>query len=167
MRCTHSGCWHLHRGEPPLFNVKNVNSHSLGVVANDPATRRLRNAIIIPRNTTLPVTARRVFRTQTDGQRSVLVQILEGESPAPEQCVQIGRCSLRDLPDNLPAQTPIEVRFRYEDNGRLTVLVNLTGADKWVQQQIARENSMTSEQLQTWRQFVAGAPRQESPSAPP
>ncbi len=30
----------LHRGEPPLFNVKNVNSHSLGVVANDPATRR-------------------------------------------------------------------------------------------------------------------------------
>jgi molecular chaperone DnaK len=157
----------LHRGEPPMFTVKNVNSHSLGVVASDPATRRLRNAIIIPRNTTLPVTARRVFRTQTDGQRSVLVQIVEGESGAPDQCVQIGRCTLRDVPANLPAQTPIEVRFRYQDNGRLTVLVNLTGADKWVQQEISRENSMTLDQLQTWRGFVTGSQHSESSSPTP
>jgi molecular chaperone DnaK len=150
-----------HRGEPPRFNVKNINSHSLGVVASDPSTRRLRNAIIIPRNTSLPVTARRVFRTQTDSQRSVLVQIVEGESASPDQCVQIGRCTLRDLPENLSAQSPIEVRFRYQDNGRLTVLVNLTGADKWIQQEILRENSMTREQLDTWRQFVAGPPSQE------
>ena len=115
----------------------------------------------------MPVTARRVFRTQTDGQRSVLVQIVEGESAAPDQCVQIGRCTLRDLPANLAAQSPIEVRFRYQDNGRLTVLVNLTGVNKWVQQEVTRENSMTLDQLETWRGFVTGGQPPESSSPSP
>jgi molecular chaperone DnaK len=156
----------LHRGVPPLFNVQNINSHSLGVVASEPDTRRLRNAIIIPRNTRLPVAARRVFRTQTDGQRSVLVQIVEGESASPDQCVQLGRCTLRDLPVDLPAQTPIEVRFRYQENGRLTVLVNLTGAERWVQQEITRDNSMSRDQLETWRQFVTDPPSQKCAPSP-
>src|SRR6185436_14340987 len=52
------------RGETPFIEIKNVNSHSLGVVATDTRTERKRNAILIPRNTALPVTAKRVFRTQ-------------------------------------------------------------------------------------------------------
>jgi molecular chaperone DnaK len=145
-----------HRGEPPPFSVKNVNSHSLGIVATEPSTRRRRNAIIIPRNTPLPVSAKRVFRTQKANQGSVLLQIVEGESGMADQCVQIGRCTVRDLPPDLPSQTPIEVRFRYLENGRLTVLVNVAGTSSWVQREIVRENSLTPEQLATWRQFVTG-----------
>jgi molecular chaperone DnaK len=151
----------IHEGSPPPFSIQNVNSHSLGVVASDPVTRRLRNAIIIPRNTSLPVAAKRIFRTQTHGQKSVLVQIVEGESAAPDQCVQIGHCTLRDLPDDLSAQSPIEVRFRYAENGRLEVLVNLTGTDRWVQREINRETSMTLQQLQTWRRFVVEGEREK------
>ncbi len=125
-----------YRDAPPPFSIRNVNSHSLGVVATEPTTRRRRNAIIIPRNTGLPVTAKRVFRTQKANQRSVLVQIVEGESAAADECVQIGRCTVRDLPANLPSQTPIEVRFRYLDNGRLTVQVNVAGTNNWVQREI-------------------------------
>jgi molecular chaperone DnaK len=146
------------RGLPPPFTIRNVNSHSLGVVATDPMTRRRRNAVIIPRNTPLPVSAKRIFRTQKAGQRSVLVQIVEGESATADECVPIGQCSLRDLPTDLPAQTPIEVRFRYLDNGRLSVLVNVAGTQSWVQRELVRENSLTTEQLQTWRRFVTGAP---------
>jgi molecular chaperone DnaK len=145
-------------GDRPSFNVKNVNSHSLGVVATDPATKRPRNAILVPRNTPLPVTAKRTFKTQRDGQSSVLVQIVEGESARPDQCVQLGRCTVRDLPPNLPAQTPIEVRFHYEENGRLEVKVNVMEANKWIRHEITRENSLTREQLDTWRRFVSGVP---------
>jgi molecular chaperone DnaK len=151
------------RGEPPPFSIKNVNSHSLGVVATEPNTRRRRNAIIVPRNTPLPITAKRVFRTKKADQSSVLVQIVEGESSAADECVQIGRCTIPDLPAGLPAQTPIEVRFRYQENGRLTVLVNVAGTENWVQREIVRENSLTAEQLQTWREFVTSI----SQSAPP
>jgi len=52
-------------GEQPLFHVKNVNSHSLGVVAKDVQTDRTRNAILIPRNTGLPITAKRNFKAMS------------------------------------------------------------------------------------------------------
>jgi len=145
-----------HDGKSPNFSVKNVNSHSLGVVATDTKTRRKRNAILIPRNTPLPVTAKRVFKTQKASQKSILVQIVEGESASPDDCSQIGKCSVRDLPENLPAQTPIEVRFKYEENGRLTVMVNVADTDKQLQHEITRENSMNQDQLNSWRQYISG-----------
>lgn len=143
-----------HQGRPPRFSIKNVNSHSLGVVGTESETKRQRNAILIPRNTPLPVAAKRIFKTQKAAQRSILVQIVEGESASPDECSQIGRCTVRELPSNLAAQTPIEVRFRYEENGRLTVLVVCAG--KELRHEIHRENSLTQEQLDSWRQFVSG-----------
>jgi molecular chaperone DnaK len=144
------------RGENPALIVRNVNSHSLGVVATDARTDRKRNAILIPRNTPLPVTAQRVFRTQKAAQRSILVQIVEGESAAPQECSQVGRCVVRDLPADLPAQTPIEVRFAYQENGRLTVHVNVAGTQAELKHEIARENSLTHDQLEAWRLYITG-----------
>ena len=138
------------------FRIKNVNTHGLGVVAVDVHTKRKRNAIVIPRNTPLPITAKRVFKTEKANQRSILVQIVEGESSSPDDCVQLGRCSVRDLPKDLPAQTPIEVRFKYEENGRLTVTVLVQGTDKALHHELTRENSLTRDQLDSWRQFISG-----------
>lgn len=145
-------------GESPKFRIKNVNSHSLGVVGTDVQTNRKRNAILIPRNTPLPITAKRIFKTQKENQRSILVQIVEGESNSPDDCTQLGRCSVRDLPTNLPAQTPIEVRFKYEENGRLTVTVMVQGTDKVLHHELTRENSLTQDQLDSWRQYISGVP---------
>ena len=68
------------QGQPPRFKIRNVNSHSLGVVGTDPKTQRRRNGILIPRNTPLPITSKRVFHTKKAGQRSIGVDIVEGES---------------------------------------------------------------------------------------
>lgn len=145
-----------YEGKSPSFRIRNVNSHSLGVVATDAKTKRQRNAILIPRNTPLPVVARRVFKTQRAGQKSILVQIVEGESASPDDCSQLGKCSVRNLPVDLPAQTPIEVRFRYEENGRLTVLVQVEGTQKALSHEINRENSLTQDQLDSWRKYISG-----------
>jgi molecular chaperone DnaK len=144
-----------------VLEIKNVNSHSLGVVAIDRRTDRKRNAILIPRNTTLPVTAKRIFRTQKDGQKSILVKIVEGESASPDDCSQIGKCVVRDLPDDLPARTPIEVRFAYQENGRLAVQVNVAGTHRELKHELTRENSLTPEQLNAWRLFITGQPSSE------
>jgi molecular chaperone DnaK len=145
-----------HQGKSPSFHIRNVNSHSLGVVATDAKTKRSRNAILIPRNTPLPVVARRVFKTHKAHQKSILVQIVEGESLSPDDCSQLGKCSVRNLPADLPAQTPIEVRFRYEENGRLTVNVQVEGTHKQLQHEITRENSLTQDQLDSWRKYISG-----------
>jgi molecular chaperone DnaK len=143
-------------GKEEPFKIRNVNSHSLGVAGTDPQTRRKRNAILIPRNTPLPVAAKRVFKTSKPGQKSVFVQIVEGESASPDDCSQIGKCTIRGLPADLPAETPIEVRFRYEENGRLTVQVSVGGTGKELKHEIVRENTLTPDQLDSWRQYITG-----------
>jgi molecular chaperone DnaK len=145
-----------YEGRAPNFKIRNVNSHSLGVVATDTATRRKRNAILIPRNTPLPVTARRAFKTQKTNQQSILVQIVEGESASPDDCSKLGKCVVRNLPAELPAQTPIEVRFKYEENGRLTVVVAVQGTGAVLKHELTRENSLTADQLDSWRRFISG-----------
>jgi molecular chaperone DnaK len=143
-------------GRAPNFKIRNVNSHSLGVVATDTATRRKRNAILVPRNTPLPVSAKRIFKTQKLNQQSILVQIVEGESASPDDCSKLGKCVVRNLPPNLPAQTPIEVRFKYEENGRLTVVVAVQGTGAVLKHELTRENSLTTDQLDSWRRFISG-----------
>jgi molecular chaperone DnaK len=144
------------RGVPPRFSIRNVNAHSLGVVAIDPRTQQRRNAVIIPRNTPIPVSFKRIFKTQKAGQASILVQIVEGESLRAEECAAVGRCTVADLPRQLPAQSPVEVRFDYLDNGRLRVLVKVIGTDRWNQLEIHREQGLNVDQLRAWRDFVTG-----------
>jgi molecular chaperone DnaK len=149
------------QGLPPTFKIKNVNSHSLGVVGVDPLTQRRRNGILIPRNTPLPVTATRTFKTKKAGQRSIRVEIVEGESPSADDCTPIGRCSVRHLPPDLPAQYPVEVRFHYQTNGRLKVRVTVPNTDRQMATEIVRENSLSKEHLDGWRQYICGQPPTE------
>ena len=144
-----------HAGKSPAFKVRNVNSHSLGVVATDRETMRKRNAVVIPRNTPLPVIAKRTFKTQKQGQKTILVQIIEGESNSPDDCSQLGKCTVRDLPPDLPGGSPIEVRFKYEADGRLVIGVRVEGTDTKLNHEIMRPNSMTQEQLDSWREYMA------------
>jgi molecular chaperone DnaK len=141
-------------GRPAAFKVRNVNSHSLGVIGTDPQTGRKRNAKLIPRNTPLPVTAKRVFKTQIAGQTSVLVQVVEGESATPEACTPIGNCVIRDLPPNLPARTPIEVRFRYTADGRLNIAVKVADTELKLDHEVQRDNGLSQQHLDAWRAHV-------------
>ena len=145
-------------GLPPSFKIQNVNSHSLGVIGIEPETKRLRNGIIIPRNTPLPVTAKRAFKTTKAGQRSIHVEIVEGESPSAEDCTPIGHCSVRHLPSDLPVNYPVDVLFHYQPNGRLKVHVTLPNTDHEVATEIVRENSLGKEHLDGWRQYICGKP---------
>lgn len=144
-------------GRRPQARVRNVNSHSLGIVGTDPKTKRKQTAVLIPRNTPLPAKAKRVFTTMKAGQRSVVANIVEGESRDPEACMRIGKCTVRNLPKDLPAGTPIEVRFQYEENGRLRIAVNVAGVDDQATHEISRENNLTRKDLDAWRVKVASS----------
>ncbi|MBN1395884.1 MAG: Hsp70 family protein [Pirellulales bacterium] len=145
-------------GLTPALKIRNVNSHSLGVVGLDPLTRRRRNGILIPRNTRLPVTGKRIFKTHKTGQRSILVEIVEGESPSADDCTPIGRCSIRNLPSGLPARHPVEVLFQYASNGRLKVRVELPETNRRVETEFVRETGLSKESLDAWRKSICGLP---------
>lgn len=143
-----------HQGRAPSFQLRSVNARSLGVVATDSKTNRKRNAVIIPRNTSLPVRARRLFRTEKLNQRSVAVPIVEGESISPDDCESLGECVIRDLPPSLPAGTAVEVQFRYGTDCRLAVEVCLQGTDMKVEHELIRPNGMDAAQRERWRECI-------------
>jgi molecular chaperone DnaK len=138
----------------PSFNVTNVNAHSLGVEAVDPNTNRKRNRVLIPRNTPLPSRRTEEFATKTANQRTVVVQVLEGESLEPSQCSMIGRTVIRNLPPNLPQGSPVQVTFEYGSNGRLSVTARMVWTNQEVHLELERAASMSLDRMRTWKQVV-------------
>jgi len=135
--------------------VKNVNSHDLGVLATDPKTGLKRRRILIPRNTGLPATGKARFVTKQKNQRHVVVNVIEGGDSAGNHATDIGRCVVSALPKDLPAKTPVFVRFHYSDNGRLTVEAKLEGAEKKARMTIERASGLDEKQLAEWADKIA------------
>jgi molecular chaperone DnaK len=132
------------------LTITNVNSHSLGVEGIAPETLRKTNVVLIPRNSPLPAKVSERFATQSENQRSIAIQVLEGESSLPSACTLIGRMVIRDLPEGLPKNWPVEVVFEYGTNGRLKVEAVVPGTQKAATLELERAVGMSSERLAQW-----------------
>jgi len=143
-------------GAMPGFRVVNVNSHSLGIEGIEPETLRKTNIILIPRNTPLPAKCTERFATKSDGQRSIVLQVLEGDSSLPGECTAIGRTVIRDLPPGLPKGWPVDVTFEYASNGRLTVKAEVSGTSRQVALDMERDVGLSNDGIAHWKQAVAG-----------
>jgi hypothetical protein len=93
--------------------------------------------------------------TRSDSQRSIVVQVLEGESSLPAECTAIGRAVIRDLPLGLSQGWPVDVTFEYGANGRLSVQAVVSGTQSWTSLEIERNTGLSNENLSGWRQAVA------------
>ena len=78
-------------------------------------------SVLIPRNTTIPTSAREMFTTSVDGQTIVDMHVLQGERELAKDCRSLARFELRGI-DPMPAGMPkIEVTFLIDANGILQV----------------------------------------------
>lgn len=114
------------------ITTHDVNSHSLGVEIQDrkaPASKR--NHIMIPRNSRLPAKCMQRFVTTTNQPRSVHVKLLQGETEDVSGCEYIGDFRLSQLPENLPAGSPIELVYSITAEGLIQVKAkDLIGSNK-------------------------------------
>ena len=140
-------------GDPPQ-TVRPVTCYSLGVLSHDTKTGEEISVQMVPRGTPMPVTVRQVFRTQSEGQDSVMVQLLEGEGRLRHECVDVGHCIIDGLPAKLPANSSIEVDIKYDGNGRLTVHAAIDGTDKKTMWPINREGALSASDLHRLREWV-------------
>lgn len=138
------------------FTLVNVNSHSLGIIGMDPHSKRVRNVVLIPKNTPLPCRALRSFATARDNQSSVRVVVVEGESERPEHCIRLGECSVRNLPPGLPNGTKVEVEYSYSANGRLAVRARVPAARQSASVEIQYDQALHIPDLDTWHRRVCG-----------
>jgi molecular chaperone DnaK len=107
--------------------IVNVLSKSLGVVARDQESHDI-VVYLLPRNTEVPMERMSDFGTDADNQAAVDIRVMAGErdSTEPDDCQEVGLATL-NLPEKLPARSPIRVKFAINQDGRLNVTaVDLT-----------------------------------------
>src|SRR5256884_7134813 len=76
-------------------------------------------SVLIPRNTTIPTSAREMFTTSVDGQTIVDLHVVQGERELAKDCRPLARLELSGV-DPMPAGMPkIEVTFPIDANGIL------------------------------------------------
>lgn len=90
---------------------------------------------LIHRNSTIPASAVEQFTTAVDGQKNVLIHVVQGERELVKDCRSLARFDLKDLPPLPAGMARIEVRFLIDANGILNVTARdvRTGAEQSVE----------------------------------
>lgn len=86
--------------------------------------------VIIPKNTTIPVTRTEKFTTTHDGQTAVAIEIYQGEHEWVKHNCRLGEFLLEGIPANRAGSEVIEVTFRYNLNGILEVTAKCVSTGK-------------------------------------
>lgn len=78
-------------------------------------------SVIIPRNTTIPVTKKELYYTSWDNQTSALIEVFQGESSTASHNHCLGTFHIEGIPSRRAGLEKIEVSFSYNLNGMLNV----------------------------------------------
>ena len=102
------------------IDIKDVNSHSMGIIALDSdlfdkGIKKEINSIVLEKNTTIPCSKSSPFRTTVHNQTQLSVRVTEGEVQDPSKVAIIGETVLNLTPR--PIGSPIEFSFEYNEDG--------------------------------------------------
>ncbi|RMG78241.1 MAG: molecular chaperone DnaK [Chloroflexi bacterium] len=82
--------------------------------------------VLIPRNTTIPVSKSEIFSTAEDNQTAVDIHVLQGERPMAADNMSLGRFRLEGIAPAPRGVPQIEVKFDIDANG----ILNVSAKDK-------------------------------------
>ncbi|MFD1850966.1 Hsp70 family protein [Oceanobacillus bengalensis] len=131
--------------------VRDVNSHSLGVISNH-GRDTMMNSIILKRNSEIPCEMSREFYTMHENQKEIMLEITEGEDEDPNYVTIIGNTTI-SLPEKLPIDSPIEIKISYDQNG----IVHVKAKDSYHHVElgeftIERQSNLTKQEFQQKQQ---------------
>jgi Fe-S protein assembly chaperone HscA len=103
---------------------------------------------LIHRNSTIPASATESFTTAVDGQRNVLIHVLQGERELVKDCRSLARFDLKEI-DPVPAGfARIEVRFLIDANGILNVTAKDARTGKEQSVEVKPSYGLSEEQVE-------------------
>src|ERR1700730_1229409 len=103
---------------------------------------------LIHRNSTIPASATEVFTTGVEGQRNVLIHVVQGERELVKDCRSLARFDLKDI-DPMPAgMARVEVRFLTDANGTLNLPLKDLRTGKEHTVEVKPSYGLTDEQVE-------------------
>ncbi len=103
---------------------------------------------LIHRNSTIPASATESFTTAVDGQRNVLIHVLQGERELVKDCRSLARFDFRDIQPMAAGFARIEVRFLIDANGILNVTARDARTGKEQSVEVKPSYGLTEEQVE-------------------
>lgn len=141
-------------GKPKAIVIKNVISQSIAIRL----VRGISNQIL--KNTPIPHSHTLNACTQQANQTNVSIEIFENASSDEivdeSMCKELVVGELGPLPANLPANAPIDVVFKIDDQGHMAIdAIDKTG-NKTVHLEVQLRNEMTEEDIEQAKAAVSG-----------
>jgi molecular chaperone DnaK len=103
---------------------------------------------LIHRNSTIPASATETFTTGVDGQRNVLIHVVQGERELVKDCRSLARFDLKDIEPMPAGMARIEVRFLIDANGILNVTARDVRTGKEQSVEVKPSYGLTDEQVE-------------------
>ncbi len=103
-------------GESDDAALLDVTPHDIGIRVGDSGF-----ATVLPRNSMLPVRARRLFATTTENQKFVSIELYQGESTDVSKNRKLGQVTLDDLPPGPPGSVRVELVMTVDVESILSV----------------------------------------------
>jgi Fe-S protein assembly chaperone HscA len=103
---------------------------------------------LIHRNSTIPASATESFTTAVDGQKNVLIHVVQGERELVKDCRSLARFDLKDIPPQPAGMAKIEIRFLIDANGILNVTAHDLRGGKEQSVEVKPSYGLTDEQVE-------------------
>lgn len=125
--------------------IRDVNSHSLGIAANNDNDVRV-NCIVVPRNTIIPCEHYDDFFTLYDNQEFIELEVTEGEDEDIDYVKIIGTSQIKLRPR--PAGSPIRIFIGYDENAVVHVRVmDLISNEDLGEMYIERNSNLSDQEI--------------------
>ncbi len=103
---------------------------------------------LIHRNSTIPASATENFTTGVEGQRNVLIHVVQGERELAKDCRSLARFDLKDIAPMVAGMARIEVRFLIDANGILNVTAKDLRTGKEQSMDVKPSYGLTDDQVE-------------------
>ena len=130
-----------------------VTPHSLGIRVKDGGL-----SVLIPRNTTIPTSASKVFATTQDNQAHVDIEIYQGETGVVRDAIHLGRFQLGDLPQGSAGSVHVDVNFLIDADGMVQVTAKEMEKGKEASVTISATSGLSKDEIQQLTKTHSSSP---------
>ncbi|MBR2853620.1 MAG: Hsp70 family protein [Clostridia bacterium] len=132
--------------------MTDVSAFSLGIRAENRTGDFHYMSVIIPRNTTIPVSRTEVYETSSDNQTEAKIEVYQGESPSVRDNHFLGEFTVKGIPKGKKGKELIDVTFAYDLNALLKVKAVIRSTGKEADTEISLKEAGESLDLSKWKE---------------